>query len=68
MFNFVDKSKGYLFSTHDLNQIIQHQLATMRQEVEALQADRLLNTAPDDLAQYLVEKYSIEPITLLREE
>ncbi|MBB5356985.1 hypothetical protein HDE76_000167 [Rhodanobacter sp. ANJX3] len=68
MFNFVDKSKGYLFSTHDLNQIIEHQLATMRQEVEALEADRLLNTAPDDLAQYLVEKYSIEPITLLREE
>lgn len=68
MFNFVDKSKGYLFSTYDLNRIIEHQLATMRQEVEALEADRLLNTAPDDLAQYLVEKYSIEPITLLREE
>lgn len=68
MFDLIDKSRGYLFSTYDLGQIIQNQIAAMRQEVEALEADRLLNTAPDDLVKYLVEKYSIEPIKLLREE
>ncbi len=68
MFDLIDKSKGYLFSTYDLNQILRNQVAEMRREVDALEANRLLNTAPDDLAHYLIEKYSTEPITLRREE
>jgi hypothetical protein len=40
----------------------------MRQEVEGLDPNRLLNTAPDDLKRYFVEKHSIDPIRLLRDD
>lgn len=33
-----------------------------------LDENRLLNTAPDDLKRYLVEKYSVTPIVLLRDQ
>jgi hypothetical protein len=33
-----------------------------------MEANRLLNTAPEDLKQYLVEKYRVEPIRLLRDD
>lgn len=68
MLRYVDKSKGYLFSTHDLNAVIQNQAAVMQKEVESLDQNRLLNTAPADLADYLVKKYSLEPISLLRDQ
>ena len=68
MFGSIDKSKGLLFVTHDLDHSLQSTMQKMRQEVESLDENRLLNTVPDDLKQYLVEKYSVTPITLLREQ
>ncbi len=68
MFNMIDKSKGYLFASNDLRAIIENQRAALRQEVERMDANRLLNTAPADLCQYLVEKYSLVAPALRRED
>jgi hypothetical protein len=68
MFNLIDKSKGYLFSSYDLEQGLRQQIAELQKEVESLDANRLLNTSPTDLAQYFADKYHIEPITLHRED
>jgi hypothetical protein len=40
----------------------------MREEIENLDANRLLITAPADLAAYLVEKYKVESVRLRRED
>lgn len=68
MFGSIDKSKGLLFVTHDLDHSLRSTMQKMRQEVESLDENRLLNTAPDDLKKYLVEKYSVTAITLLRDQ
>lgn len=68
MFGSIDKSKGLLFVTHDLDYSIRLTMQKMQQEVEALDENRLLNTPPEDLKHYLVEKHGITPITLLREQ
>lgn len=68
MFNLIDKSKGYLFASNDLRAMIENQRAALRQEVEQMDANRLLNTAPADLSQYLVEKYSLTAPVLRRDD
>lgn len=64
----IDKSKGYLFSSSSLSDILQHRVNQLAEEVERLESNRLLNTTPEDLKQYLIEKYIAEPITLRRDE
>lgn len=68
MFNLIDKSKGYLFASNDLRAMIENQRAALRQEVEQMDANRLLNTAPADLSKYLVEKYSLTAPVLRRDD
>lgn len=68
MFGNIDKSKGYLFSSFSLQDTLTQQTQRLRQEVEAFEANRLLNTAPEDLKQYLVQKYSVEPLILRRDD
>lgn len=68
MFGRIEKSKGLLFVTHDLSLMLQATVKSARDEVEALDANRLLNTAPEDLKRYLVEKHKVTHITLRREE
>ena len=68
MFGTIDKSKGLLFVTHDLDYSIRATMQKMQQEVEGLDENRLLNTSPEDLKGYLVETYGITPITLLRDQ
>lgn len=65
MFRLLAKSSGLLFSTHDHS--IQAKALALHKEVEAFPENRLLNTAPDDLAAYLIKKYGIEAVTLDRE-
>lgn len=62
------KSKGLLFVTYDLDLILRNTMRTMQSEVEALDENRLLNTAPEDLKKYFVERHSITPIALLRDQ
>jgi hypothetical protein len=68
MFGSIDKSKGLLFCTHDLSQSLRNTVAAMYKEVESLAANRLLNTAPDDLRDYLAAKYRVESIRLLQDQ
>lgn len=68
MFRSIDKSEGLLFVTHDLNYSLGRTMQSMRDEVEGLGENRLLNTAQEDLKRYLVEKYGVTPITLLRDQ
>lgn len=68
MFNSIDKSKGLLFVTHDLDDSIRSALESMKREVDGLDENRLLNTVPEDLKYYLTEKYSIAPVVLLRDQ
>lgn len=67
MFNLIDKSKGYLFASYDLRAIIENQRNSLRQEVERMDANRLLNTSPSDLSRYLVEKYNLTAPVLKRD-
>jgi hypothetical protein len=68
MFQLIKKSSGLLFSSHDLRQIIDSARASLRAEVDQFDQNRLLNTAPADLVRYLVERYSITPPALRRED
>lgn len=68
MFGFSPKSEGYLFSSTSLVDGLAHRRSTILAEVESLDANRLLNTAPDDLVAYLVEKASVEPIVLRKQD
>jgi hypothetical protein len=68
MFRLVDKTAGYLFASRDLRELLEQRLAAVRHEVENLDTNRLLNTSPTDLAEYLVEKYSLEVPTLRRQD
>lgn len=68
MFGSVDKSKGLLFVTHDLEYSIRMTMQNMQKEVEGLDENRLLNTPSEDLKNYLVQKHGITPITLLRDQ
>lgn len=68
MFNLIDQNKGYLFSSADLSQIIAGARANLAAEVDRMDENRLLNTAPADLAGYLVEKFRIEPPTIQRDK
>lgn len=64
----VDKSKGLLFCTYDLSQSLRSTADKMRQEVESFPADRLLNTAPEDLNRYLEAKYKVDSLQLLKDQ
>lgn len=68
MFGSIAKSEGLLFVTHDLDQSIRLTMQNMQKEIEALDENRLLNMSPEDLKTYLVEKYCITPITVLRDQ
>jgi len=67
MFGSIDKSNGLLFVTYDLGQSLQNTQNKMREEIEGLDGNRLLNTPVADLVTYCVEKYRIEPITFVKE-
>jgi hypothetical protein len=68
MFGNIDKSEGLLFCTHNLSQSLQNTQHKMSEEINSLNANRLLNTAPADLVAYLVEKYRVEPVRLQRDD
>lgn len=67
MFRTIDKSSGYLFSSREARDLIDSRRASMLQEVEQMDGNRLLNTSPSDLTRYLVEKYSLQAPTLVRD-
>jgi hypothetical protein len=68
MFRLIEKSSGYLFASRDLQDLVDARVAAMLQEIEQLDANRLLNTSPTDLTSYLVEKYTLEVPFLRRDD
>jgi hypothetical protein len=64
----IDRSKVLLFCSHGLSQSLHNIADEIRREVESVAPDRLPNTAPDDLKNYLAAKYRVEPIRLLRDQ
>jgi hypothetical protein len=68
MFGLIDKSKGYLFSSYDLSQVLNNRKKSVYDEVERMDANRLLNTAPADFAKYLVDKFVVDAPSLRRDE
>lgn len=53
-----------LFSKYDLSLVLQNQIKQMREYINNLKEDYVLNVSESDLTAYLQGKYSIEPITL----
>lgn len=68
MFQLIDKSTGYLFSSTELRGIIDARRNLVRQEAEQMDANRLLNTSTADLTRYLVDKYTLEAPIPRRDE
>jgi hypothetical protein len=54
------RDRQHLFSQSDWSSVEQYQLQQLRKEVNAVDADRLLNTAADDLARFFEAKFHIE--------
>lgn len=67
MYQLLPKNSGYLFSSEDLLQIIESRRRCLSQEIEQMEANRFLNTAPADIVNYLVEKYTLEAPSLHRD-
>lgn len=62
------RDRQYLFSDADWFSVEQNQLKKMQDEIAAVNGDRLLNTAVDDLARYFESKFKIEVPALVTEE
>lgn len=60
----LQNSRGNLFATAELQTVIETHRGEIKREVEQLPANRLLNTSPEDLVRYFVEKYGFLPLTL----
>lgn len=58
------EDRDYLFCSGDLRATLDTQANALRQEVDSLEENRLLHTAPADLANYLVKKYRVEPVVI----
>jgi hypothetical protein len=68
MFGLMDRNSGYLFSSRHLSDILDARRHAVQAEIENLDANRLLNTSPTDLAEYLVGKFRLEPVKLVKEQ
>lgn len=62
------RDRQYLFSDADWFSVEQNQLKKMQEEIAAINGDRLLNTAVDDLVRYFESKFKIEVPALVTEE
>jgi hypothetical protein len=62
------RDRQSLFSHSDWSSVEQYQLQQLRKEVNAVDADRLLNTAADDLARFFEAKFHIEVPVLSRDD
>lgn len=62
------RDRQYLFSDADWFSVERNQLQKMAEEIAAVNGDRLLNTAVDDLARYFESKFNVEVPALITEE
>lgn len=64
MLRLLDKSSGFLFSSRNLRDILEEHSRAIRNEIEQIDSNQLLNTSSNDLQKYFHEKYLIVPPTL----
>src|SRR6266581_885579 len=50
-----------LFTEGLLSEVLRAQVVTMRRAIDGYDANKLLNTNPDELADYFAAKYRLEP-------
>ncbi len=62
------RDRQYLFNDADWFSVERNQLQKMAEEIAAVNGDRLLNTAVDDLARYFESKFNVEIPALITEE
>ena len=62
------RDRQYLFSDADWFSVEHNQLQKMSEEIAAVNGDRLLNTAVDDLARYFESKLKVDVPELVTEE
>ena len=62
------RDRQYLFNNADWFSVERNQLQKMVEEIAAVNGDRLLNTAVDDLARYFESKFNVEVPSLINEE
>ena len=62
------RDRQILFSDADWFSVERNQLKNMQGEIAAMDGDRLLNTAVDELARYFESKFKIEVPTLVTED
>lgn len=62
------RDRQYLFNDADWFSVERNQLQKMAEEIAAVNGDRLLNTAVDDLARYFESKFDVEVPALITEE
>jgi hypothetical protein len=62
MLRLAPMGDGYLFASRELREVLEGVRAELQREVDNLESNRLLNTAPADLAAYLREKCRINGI------
>lgn len=62
------RDRQYLFSDADWFSVERNQHQKMAEEIAAVNGDRLLNTAIDDLARYFESKFNVEVPALITEE
>lgn len=63
----IDRNSDPLFSTYDIRQLFDKVTADVNKEVDQIDPNRFLNTAPSDLSTYFLDKYIINPPHLHRE-
>lgn len=54
-----------IFSEGSLRDLTERQLAAMRSEIQSEEKNRLLNMNEEEYVEYLVQKYSLEPLAFL---
>ena len=60
MLRFLDKSSGFLFSSRSLRNLLEERSQAIRNEIEQIDSNQLLNTSTADFAKYLHMKYVLE--------
>lgn len=68
MLRYLDKSSGFLFSSRNLREMLEERSHAIRNEIEQVDSNQLLNTATADMARYLHEKYVLIAPTLKLDE
>jgi hypothetical protein len=64
----IAKSKGLLFVTYELSATLRNLAQGVQREVEGMDANRFLKASSENLKQNLVERFSVTPIRLLRDQ